>query len=456
MNTRFAIAALVLASAGTARAVVSADCTLPGADCRIGEVARQAHVFVGTIVNRDHGPAERALLAHHFNATTPENEMKWGSIAPTVGNYDFTDADAIASFALENDLRLRGHTLVWGRLQLPQDLASQVAAAPDPAARLREIMAAHFETMATRYGDRVRIWDVVNEPLDVVSGAFDANLFYQTLGPGYVADAFTLAHALDPDAQLFLNEFLLTLPSPKADALVALVQQLRDAGVPVHGVGIQAHFFPGLPLVDPAALEAFLHRLGDLGVAVELTEVDVARWHFRNDPDPLARQGEFYGAIATACMNVPACSGMTMWGLVDSETWLDTFAPFDAFAPNEPLLFDAALTPKPAYFAVRDAVARRAVPFADQVAGLLTTWTTSTEAGTLVGSSPGSAGPHQLRRGKRALERARRRLVRGRFVPACEKLDVVASVLATAGGGAARELQTRVATLRDDLRCDAP
>ena len=126
MVRRIVLATLLFVTAGTGRAVVTKDCALPGADCLAREAARQAHVFVGTITNRDHGPAERALLAQHFNATTPENEMKWGAIAPTVGTYAFTDADAIADFAAANGLRLRGHALVWGRLQLPQDLAAQV------------------------------------------------------------------------------------------------------------------------------------------------------------------------------------------------------------------------------------------------------------------------------------------------------------------------------------------
>ena len=298
--------------------------------------------------------------------------------------------------------------------------------------------------------------DVVNEPLDTFTGAFDANLFYQTLGPGYVAEAFTLAHALDPDAELFLNEFVLALPSAKADALVALVAQLRADGVPIDGVGIQAHFFPGLPLVDPAALETLVHALGDLGVAVELTEVDVARWHFRNDPDPLVSQGAFFGAVATACMNVPACRAITMWGLVDPETWLDGFAPFDTFAPNEPLLFDANLVPKPAYFAVRDAVAVRAAPFAQQAATLLATYTASMGAGTLVGSGPGRVGRRKLHRGKRGLDRARRRLLRSRLALAGDKLALSAGALDSAGGSAAPGLRAAIATLREDLRCDEP
>ncbi len=445
--------ALLLAGA-TTRAVVTRDCALPGSDCPMADVARQAHVWVGAIDNRNHGTAERTALATHFNATTPENEMKWGDIAPTVGSYDFADADAIAAFAADHRLRLRGHALVWGRLQLPQDLAGLVAAAPDPAARLRALMEEHFKTMIGRYGDRVAVWDVVNEPLDIVSGALDPNLFYQTLGPGYVAEAFTLAHSLDSGADLFLNEFALTIPSPKTDALVNLVRDLRTAGVPIDGVGIQAHFFPALPLADPAALEALLRSLGDLGVHVELTEVDVSVWHFRNDADPFAQQAEFLGQVAAACMAVPACRAITFWGLADPETWLDTFPPFDAFAPNAPVLLDGALTPKPAYFAVRDAVAQRAVPFFDRIVALRTAYVTGRRAGTLLGSLPGRRGRSELRRGAKALSRAKRFLRAGQYVRGCAALATARETLRAAMGPDAPSLSAGVDSLFADLRCN--
>jgi len=445
--------ALLLATTG-AQAVVTRDCALPASDCPLGDVARQAGVFVGAIDNRDHDAIDRAALATHFNATTPENEMKWGVIAPTVGAYDFTDADAIATFAAEHRLRLRGHALVWGRLQLPADLPARAAAAPDPAARLRELMAAHFETMIARYGNRVAVWDVVNEPLDVFSDAFDPNLFQQTLGPGYVAEAFALARALDPDAELFLNEFALAVPSAKTDGLVRLVRDLRDAGVPIDGVGVQAHFFPGLPLVDPAALEAWLRALGDLGVHVELTEVDVSLWHFRNDPDPIARQGEFLGRVAAACMAVPACRAITFWALSDAATWLDTFPPFDAFRPNRPVLLDAGLAPKPAYFAVRDAVQGRAVPFFEQVSTLRLGYGAAQRAGTLSGASAGRLGRKELRRGAKVLARAKRFVRRAQYIEACEAITVARGVLTGATGDAAPALVTAAGTLSAGLRCD--
>jgi endo-1,4-beta-xylanase len=298
---------------------------------------------------------------------TPENAMKWGSLAPTVGNYDFADADAIADFAASAGVRLRGHTLLW-KHQLPADLEDTVEAATDPAAKLRELIDEHLSTVVPRYRDGVAVWDVVNESLHEFTGDLDLNIFGRTLGETYIDEAFRRVHELDPDAQLVLNEFFVFygLGTPfegKARGFIDLVERLLDRGVPVHGVGVQAHFSglaPDLiPLPTREEFEGFLRALADLGVFVELTELDVSINYFRGDPDPFARQAEFYGEVVEACMAVPRCTAVTTWGIDDSRTWLDRSPPFDTLAPHEPLLFDAVLEPKPAYFAMRDAVAAR-------------------------------------------------------------------------------------------------
>jgi endo-1,4-beta-xylanase len=339
-------AATLLVWAGPAGGVVEQDCALPGADCTLAETARQAGVFVGAAIASPDLPAEQTTIPRDFNSITAENAMKWGSLAPTVGNYDFGDADAIADFAAFVGVRLRGHTLLW-RDQLPADLEDTVEAATDPAAKLRELIDEHISTVVPRYRDIVAVWDVVNEPLTVFTADLDPNIFGRTLGEAYIDEAFHRAHELDPDAQLFLNEFfdfygLGTPLEQKAKGFLDLVERLLDRGVPVHGVGVQAHFngfVPGLiPLPTRVEFEGFLRALADLGVVVELTELDVSINYFQGDPDPLARQAEFYGEVVGACMAVPNCTAVTTWGIDDSRTWLDRVQPFSILAPHEPLL----------------------------------------------------------------------------------------------------------------------
>ncbi len=336
------------------------DCRRPEADCTLAETATQAGFWVGAAIADPAGAAEQAVVPRHFNSIVAEDSMKWGSLAPRVGQYDFAAADAIADFAARSGVRLRGHTLLW-RDQQPADLAEQVAAAVDPAQHLRALIEQHFTAVLPRYRGRVAQWDVVNEPLEVGRGVLDANLFYRTLGPGYIADAFRLARQLDPEAALCLNEFLLSHSADdgKALGLAALVRDLRADGVPVDVVGLQGHFFGFLNIPTQAEWERLLRLFTDLGVRVELTQVDVSLRSFDGDPEPLGRQAEAYAALAAACLAVPGCEAITVWGIDDSRTWLDRFPPFSTQAPHFPLLLDAGLAPKPAYFAVRDAVARR-------------------------------------------------------------------------------------------------
>lgn len=326
-------------------------------DCTLAETATQAGLWLGAAIADPQRAAEQATVGRDFNSVTAENAMKWGSLAPRIGAYDFTAADAIADFAAARGVRLRGHTLLW-RDQQPADLATQVAAAADPAAHLRALITQHFTAVVPRYRGRVAVWDVVNEPLDVGTGQLDPNLFFRTLGPGYLAEAFELAHQLDPDAALCLNEFLFSYSADdaKAQGLAALVRDLREAGVPLHVVGLQAHFFGFNPPPSRLEWERLLRLFTALGVRVELTEVDVSLKSFPDDPDPFARQAAAYADLTAACRAVPGCDGITLWGIDDAHTWLDRFPPFDLLAPHQPLLFDAALQPKSAHEAVRQAL----------------------------------------------------------------------------------------------------
>jgi hypothetical protein len=209
----------------------------------------------------------------------------------------------------------------------------------------------HARTVVDRYAGRLEQWDVVNEPLATLSGALDpTNLFFQTLGEEYIDLAFREAHAADPHALLFLNETLVELIPAKFAGLLALAERLLARGVPIHGIGIQGHFFLSRP--NPGALQRQFEQIAELGLLVELTEVDLPISLFAAAPDPLVAQAQAYADVFDACLAVPACTGVTTWGIDDGDTWLDTFPLSQQNAPNRPLLFDASGAPKPAYDAV--------------------------------------------------------------------------------------------------------
>ncbi|MHC4521239.1 MAG: endo-1,4-beta-xylanase, partial [Planctomycetota bacterium] len=200
--------ALVLAIAPRA-AAQGADCGLLGADCALRDVADAVSRWIGAAAaTPGEDPEIEAVLAAEFNSLTPENALKWPELASAPGVYDFTVADALVDFAEQGGMRVRGHTLVWHRLNgIPSWLEAEVNQAPDPAARMRELLAEHIQTVVGRYAGRIESWDVVNEPLEALGAELDPDsIFLQTLGPGYIAEVFELAHQADPQAKLFLNE----------------------------------------------------------------------------------------------------------------------------------------------------------------------------------------------------------------------------------------------------------
>lgn len=324
--------------------------------------AREAQLQVGVAfdVGVQASVEQMQVVSREFTSVTPENSMKWRSLAPAADEYDFSGADQLVDFALANGQRVRGHTLFWHRLNgLPSWIEAELDAAGDPAARLRELMAAHTATVVGRYAGRIAQWDVVNEPLGIVGGDFDGeNIFYQVLGEEYLDMALLHAHAADPSAELFINETFTEFQPQKFDALLALAQRLLDRGVPLHGIGLQGHFFLLAP--DETVLRDQLQRIAALGLKAEITELDIPLPLFKTATDPLAAQAQAYAAVFDACLAVPLCSGITVWGVDDAHTWLDSFAITAGNAPNRPLLFDEQLQTKPAYHAVVDALQQTA------------------------------------------------------------------------------------------------
>ena len=163
--------------------------------------------------------------------------------------------------------------------------------------------------------------------------------------------AFRFAHEADPDARLYLNDYLTETTNPKSNLALALAALLRALGVPIDGIGIQMHRFTILP--EPAAdIEANLRRISDAGFQVWITEMDVAI-ALPVDATKFADQAVIYGDVVRACLHTRRCRGITTWGFTDRYSWIPSFLPgFGAALP-----FDESLQPKPAYHAIVAALA---------------------------------------------------------------------------------------------------
>jgi endo-1,4-beta-xylanase len=282
------------------------------------------------------------VAAREFDSLTAENEMKWYATEPKPGEFTFEAGDRLVEFAEKHEMRVRGHTLVWHN-----QLAPWVKGLSN--SELRDAMLRHVTKTTLRWKGRIAQWDVVNEAVDD-QGKLRQNSPFTALGPSYIADAFRAAHAADPNAVLYYNDYdIEAFDSPKTRGAYELVKDLKESGVPIHGMGFQMHLDPrGWP--SPEEMQKNLERFAALGLSIELTEIDVPLGEIPGSQEQkLAKQSELGRGVVRACLAVPACTGMTFWGLTDRHSWLSTpeWGPKKGRGPHLPLLFDEGYAKKP-------------------------------------------------------------------------------------------------------------
>ena len=286
----------------------------------------------------------REQLTSEFSSLTPENQLKWESVHPDVTTYDFGPADAIVDFAERNRQSVRGHTLLWHQ-QNPGWLPTGEVTDED----LREILQDHVSTVVGHYAGRIRAWDVANEILDESGEPRQENPWIGRMGLDVVADAFRWAHEADPAAVLYLNDYGIEQPGPKADAYYELARQLLAEGVPLGGMGFQGHLSFDYPY--PSGLQQNLQRFADLGLEVAITELDV---RMPVDPAPgvelQEEQARWFADVLDACLKVSRCESVTLWGTNDRYSWVPSVFPGEGFATP----WNDDSTRKPAYKSLLD------------------------------------------------------------------------------------------------------
>lgn len=328
---------------------------------RIG-VALNGYVF------SDNDPARSELAGKHFNRATAENAMKWGSVQPLEGVFNFESVDTFIDFAEARDMQVHGHTLVWHQ-QTPewvfQDENGDAIDREGLLARLED----HMSALAERYGSRVAYWDVVNEALED-GGGYRSTPWRTIIGNDYMVEAYMMADRYFPDAKLVYNDFSMWVPA-KRDAAISMIEYLRRSGARVDAIGMQGHY----NLVRPTEkeLDDALTAYADADLEVLITELDVdvlpregtgANISDTEDPaaglDPytecLTRSADAAMAARWASLfdvfvrHADTISSVTVWGLDDAMSWLNNW-PIQG-RTNHPLLFDRELEPKSSYVSV--------------------------------------------------------------------------------------------------------
>lgn len=305
---------------------------------------------------------EAQLILQQFNSVTPENAMKMGPIHPKENEYYWKDADSIIAFAQRNGLRVRGHTLCWHN-QTPSWLFVDSNGKTVTKEILLQRLKEHITTVVNRYKGKIYAWDVVNEAISDKPDEYLRNsLWYQICGEEYIAKAFEYAHEADPNALLFYNDYN-EINQDKREKIFKLVKSLKDAGVPIHGIGLQGHWAINEPSREQ--LDSTIKRFAELGLKIQITELDISAYPKEHaarerrsedadtafNPEKENKQIEMYKMcfeIFRKYRNV--LSGVTFWNISDRHSWLDNFPVRGR--KDYPLLFDRNLQPKKAYWQV--------------------------------------------------------------------------------------------------------
>ncbi len=341
--------------AGAAGAPTGPFCDLPdtlraAGDCtgRLVGAALAAHRL---------GEAAYASAAREHSYVTCENEMKWGSIEPNRGQFDFEPANDVVEFAQQNGMRIKGHALVWHN-QLPawvQNLTN--------AADARTAMLDHIAAVVGEYRGEIEAWDVVNEVWQNEETWVDGQpalrdyVFTRLLGDSFIDEAYRAARDADPDAKLYYNDYRAEGLNAKSDAIYGMVRGMVERGVPLDGVGLQMHQGAPNGVIPLAEIVANMQRLADLGLEVVISETDIHRCAGQTPEE----QRQEYHDIVAACVAQPACRAITFWGVGDAYSWLRDEDDTGCAAGEDPagLLWDAAWNKKPAYYGVLDALTGR-------------------------------------------------------------------------------------------------
>nr|3WUB_A Chain A, Endo-1,4-beta-xylanase A [Streptomyces sp.]3WUE_A Chain A, Endo-1,4-beta-xylanase A [Streptomyces sp.] len=308
----------------------------------LGELAEAKGRYFGSATDNPELPDTQytQILGSEFSQITVGNTMKWQYTEPSRGRFDYTAAEEIVDLAESNGQSVRGHTLVWHN-QLPSWVDDV------PAGELLGVMRDHITHEVDHFKGRLIHWDVVNEAFEE-DGSRRQSVFQQKIGDSYIAEAFKAARAADPDVKLYYNDYNIEGIGPKSDAVYEMVKSFKAQGIPIDGVGMQAHLIAGQV---PASLQENIRRFADLGVDVALTELDI-RMTLPRTAAKDAQQATDYGAVVEACLVVSRCVGITVWDYTDKYSWVPSVFPGQGAA----LPWDEDFAKKPAYHAIAAAL----------------------------------------------------------------------------------------------------
>lgn len=348
-----------------------------------------------------------ALVTRHFNAITLGNELKPDAMFGYSNNrcpgtetvvlngeelevpkLDYSRAektlDAIYEWNQdhpEDIIKVRGHVLVW-HSQTPEwwfhedyDAGKAYADTDTMNRRLEwyiKTMAEHFTGEDSKYHGMFYGWDVVNEAVSDGGSRYrnaseNSSWWAVYQSNEFIVNAFRYANKyMDPEVELYYNDYNEWFPA-KREGIVQLLRDVQEAeGTRIDGMGMQGHYQTvGSPTVKEFedAARAYAAIVGQ----VQVTELDMKASSFYNGTE-LTRAKEFetqgwrYKSLLEKIKSLREegvnITNITLWGVVDKNSWLQTFNAVGGAADGKqrqcPLLFDDDYMVKPAFWAFAD------------------------------------------------------------------------------------------------------
>jgi endo-1,4-beta-xylanase len=332
-------------------------------DFRIGVAVNQSQFEGGSL-------RETEIVTSQFNTISPENVLKWESVHPSPGEFDFADADQYVAFGQTNHMFIIGHNLIWHN-QTPAWVFQDAQGKPISRGALIARMRDHILTVVGRYKGKIGGWDVVNEAVDD-DGSLRDSPWRQIIGDDYLVLAYQFAHEADPNAQLYYNDYSLEDWTKRQGAL-ALVKRLQSRGVRIDAIGLQEHDTMDWP--STRRVDRTISAFARLGVKVMITELDVdvlpsatssrsAEVSLRVTgskilnpyaaglPDSLQQQlaQRYADLFSVFIAHRSQITRVTFWGVTDGDSWLNNWPVRGR--TSYPLLFDRNGDAKPAFTAV--------------------------------------------------------------------------------------------------------
>jgi endo-1,4-beta-xylanase len=309
-----------------------------------------------------------ALLEADCGLLVPENEMKWQSIRPAPGKFDFVQFDEQVSYAQSKGLAIRGHNLLWNRPQWMPGWLETYDFGANPATEAARLMTEHIATVCTRYRGKVLSYDVVNEAVLPEDGTLASTAISRAMGgsEALLDLAFHTARQQAPDAQLVYNDYMSWEPGNETHraGVLKLLEGFKKRNVPVDALGVQSHI--RIDTYDPATgtsprqereWRAFLDSVTAMGYALLITEFDVNDQALPADVASRDRSvADYAKAYLDLMFSYPQLKDALVWGMCDGYSWLQSFEPLRADGqPKRPCPYAADFGAKPMRSAIANA-----------------------------------------------------------------------------------------------------